>query len=98
MSRIVQIPIGVECDADGQPVSLVIEHKLPLYPVLHHLAHWREWIGVLDGEPQRDVWKIEIERGVCEIHYLSFPKDGESESDPALGERISEWVLARWED
>ena len=61
--------------ADGEKVSL---HPPTLsrgfrptshpQPILSILAHHREWIGVLDGEPERDVWLVETPDGICELH------------------------------
>jgi hypothetical protein len=40
------------------------------WEVLHVHSHHREWIGALEGEPERDVWKVETARGILELHHI----------------------------
>lgn len=79
MSRIANRPVSVEIDpATGEPL------RVDGIVVRRVLDHWREWIGILQGEPERDLWRLELEtpRGICEVHFL----------EP------NHWLLARWED
>lgn len=81
-----------ECDAAGRPATFILADEKRPVPVAAVLDHFREWIGVLGGEPERDVWQVEIMRGVCELHHLRHPT--EDVNDPAGGD----WLLFRWED
>ena len=83
-------------------------------PVVGIVDAWREWYDVLGGEPERDVWILETERGICEIHGLrAVPGKDTQGSDQTRegnktqkgnetredGERpCDQWVLCRWED
>jgi hypothetical protein len=53
-------------------------------------------VGALAGEPERDVWVVETELGICELHRLRAGAPAEEESPADRGD--DEWVLARWED
>ena len=80
MSRRVNTPATVQTDPDtGVPV------RVDGAPVLAVLDHWREWIGILQSEPERDVWRVELARGICELHKLHLVHS-------------SCWLLAGWED
>jgi hypothetical protein len=79
------IPVHVTTDSQNRPVTV------QGVPVLQRLTTFREWIGILDGEPQRDVWRVETARGICELHYLSYP-DGNTDTAPGS------WLLVGWED
>ena len=96
MSRLVQgfdgVRITVATDGQGTPVLL------GQTPVLSVVAHHREWIGVLDGEPERDVWRVLIGRGVCELHYLHYPTGSAGDAELAESSDNGEWLLVRWED
>ncbi len=96
MSRRVDLPVRVACDEEGTPLSLALDPTANSLPILSYLSHWREWFAVLDGEPERGVWRVETARGVCELHCLRFPQeyDSEDESEAAPGT----WLLARWAD
>ena len=77
MSRIVSRPVSVETDpATGEPL------RVDGVAVRRVLDHWREWIGILQGEPERDLWRLETPHGICEVHCVA----------------PSHWLLARWED
>jgi hypothetical protein len=76
-------PVAVETDEQNRP--LVVAGS----PVLRRHARGREWVGVLGGEPQRDVWLVETERGLFELHYLCHPAGDE---DPTPG---GAWLLIR---
>ena len=91
MSRIVRQPVAVRLGAFRQPLCVVYEGEY--WPVLTVGRHWREWIGVLANEPERDIWQVEIEIGVCEIHFLKYhtPPRGQ-DAEPAG------WQIYRWED
>ena len=92
MSRRVRLPVRVACNGLGEPVALLSERFRGRLPVLARLRRWREWIGALDGEPERDVWQVETPQGICELHCVRFPA-GDA---PDAGE--GEWLLVRWED
>ena len=62
-----------------------------MVPVTNVAARHREWIGVLDGEPERDIWHVDTPRGPCELHHLRHPSAEEDEPD-------GYWILFRWED
>jgi hypothetical protein len=95
VSRLDGRPAAVTCDAGGQPQAFTLPGENRPVPVVTVLDHFREWIGALEGEPQRDVWQVETARGgVCELHYLSHPtEDGDEPAGDAGG-----WLLYRWED
>ena len=92
MSRLVGRPAHVTCNEEGAPISFRIGGERLTVPVRERVAHWREWIGVLDGEPERDIWRVDTPRGVCELHRLRHPREDE---DEAKGGR---WLLFSWED
>ena len=92
MSRRDGRPICVTCDGVGEPAAVLFPGALRPLPVLAHLRHWREWIGSLEGESERDVWIVETARGICELHCL---RGSPSEEEPAEG---GDWILAAWED
>src|SRR5688500_18411054 len=73
VSRLVGRPVTVTCDGDDKPLSLLLPGARRPLSVRRVVAHWREWIGVLDGEPERDVWQVETLRGICELHCLRYP-------------------------
>ena len=77
MSRLVEMPVAVVTNPEQEPC--VVNGS----QIVQVLSHHREWIGVLEGEPERDVWKVETIRGVLELHYL---RDS------------GQWLHARWED
>lgn len=64
MSRVVGQPIAVVTNPQGAPCWV------SGWEVLHVHSYHREWIGALEGEPERDVWKVETARGILELHYL----------------------------
>jgi hypothetical protein len=34
-------------------------------------------VGILDGEPERDIWHVLTARGACELHHLRLPTVGD---------------------
>ena len=40
------------------------------WEVLHVHSFHKEWIGVLEGEPERDVWRVETAKGIVELHRV----------------------------
>lgn len=95
MSRLDGRPVQVETDEEGKPLAITFPGATSPERVLLPLAFWREWIGVLDGEPERDIWRVVVKRGVCEIHCLRFPSsvfDGRTPMDKEM------WLLHAWED
>lgn len=93
MSRRVNQPVAVDAADDGAPVAFCWHDRW--HSVRQVLKHTREWIGVLDGEPQRDIFVIRSERGVCELHFSSFPSD-DAGDDTVDGSGT--WLLAAWCD
>lgn len=85
MSRRAGHSVVVEVDEEGKPDRLHLAggerdppHRpassaAPVVPVLRILTYHREWIGVLDSEPERDVWLVETTDGICELHRLRDP-------------------------
>jgi hypothetical protein len=90
MSRRVSQPVDVHCNKVGEPFSVSLYGQGRPLPVIAVRSHWREWVGVLDGEPERDVWQVELPTGFCELHCLRFPLT----TEPTCGD----WILYRWED
>ena len=76
----------VVVDPEGSPRRVEGE------PVIHICAFHREWIGALEGEPERDVWRVETGRGLMELHHLHLPAEGLVPTDSGT------WLLSRWED
>lgn len=85
MSRRIDRPARVATDRFGVPTEVDGE------PVRRRHDHWREWIGIHDGDPQRDVWLVETDRGICELHYLCHP-DGDDDLGPGR------WLVHAWRD
>ena len=71
MSRRLSRPVEVQCDGGGVPLSIQAG-GVPL-PVLAVVDDWREWFGVLAGEPERDVWLVDTPKGVYELHCVPLP-------------------------
>lgn len=82
--------IDVKADAEGNPVAFSLPDGSAMQTVVAYLSYWREWIGVLDGEPERDVWCVETTHGICEIHCLRSPLGTEDSPET--------WLLHAWED
>jgi hypothetical protein len=81
---------------DGRPVAVVVDPAgRPLCvsgsPVHTICGFWREWIGALEGEPERDIWRVVTDRGIVELHRLHAPVDTEASTG-------GHWLLATWED
>ena len=93
MSRLDGRWANVDCDGRGQPARFVLAGTKATVPVLGVRRHWREWLGALDGEPERDIWQVETPPGVCELHCLREPSEDEEEN--ACNGR---WLVFRWED
>lgn len=87
----------VRCDGLGRPAAFLPSGSRQEVTVHGWASHHREWIGVLNGEAQRDVWLVATNQGVCELHRLSRPTSDEDEGESEWGEE-SEWVLFRRED
>jgi hypothetical protein len=87
VSRLDGRPIRVKTDIEGRPIAFLLPDGSPEQKIFRRLAYWREWIGVLDGEPERDIWRVEtIQGGICEIHCLNPIQAAET------------WILHGWED
>ncbi|MDX1931201.1 MAG: hypothetical protein SFU56_01210 [Capsulimonadales bacterium] len=90
MSRRVCEPVTVDCFPNGEPYRVRFAGAGAYCTVLAIREHWREWLGALDGEPERDIWQVELPQGVCELHCLRDPL-----APPPIPEY---WLLDRWED
>lgn len=89
MSRIINEAVSVACDESGFPVSFVWQGRRCF--ARDAGERFREWIGALQGEPERDIWRLDTQQGICELHFLHPPiMDGD-----ALD---GDWLLYRWED
>ncbi len=94
MSRIVNTPLAVVCDVDDKPVSF--RWRRDSIAVLTVCHHWREWVGALDGEAERDIWRVDTAQGIAELHHLhaaSLAEGEEADNSPP-----GQWILYRWED
>lgn len=89
MTRIVNHvnqPVTVQTDGEtGAPTHVDGVH------VRRVLDHFREWIGILQGEPERDIWRVETAHGICEVHLIQS-------GHPGQPDHPGHWLLARWED
>ena len=95
MSRLDGRWASVTCDEQGGPQAIRLRGEQGPLPVRAVLRHWREWIGALDGEPERDIWHVDTPLGGCELHHLRRPCEGgagDDETGPGA------WVLFRWDD
>lgn len=97
MSRLDGRPVEVTCDTAGRPEVFTITGESCSLTVRAVFDHWREWIGALDGEPERDVWQVETVRGVCELHHLRHPTEGADEP-AAVRDPEHNGGRVRWED
>ena len=99
MSRLDGRPAQVACDAAGRPAAFTLAGEKRPVMVAMVLDHFREWIGVLDGEPERDVWQVETAHcGVCELHHLRPPTEDATEDAEESDANAGDWLLFRWED
>ncbi len=89
MSRRLSRPVDVQCDWGGVPI-LIRVGPAPL-PVCAVLDDWREWFGVLFGEPERDVWIVDTPKGVYELHCVRYQPENGSEPQ-------GQWIIERAED
>ncbi len=46
------------------------------------LDHCREWIGIIQVYPETDIWRVEIPRGICDLHFV----------------KPNHWTLHNWMD
>jgi hypothetical protein len=94
VSRLLDRPVSVACRADGSPAAFVWEgSRLVVRDIANH---FREWVGALEGAPERDIWRVETAWGICELHHLHPPADEDKEE---TGEATAgAWILHRWED
>lgn len=77
-------PVSVTTDGVGRPTRVE-----PNQPITAVLSHHREWIGILDGEPERDIWIVETPQGIAELHCLRATGEDDKPGD---------WILHRWLD
>lgn len=95
MSRRAAKFVQVLCTPEGVPAVIVTGRTRLL--VCGVADRWREWFDVLDGEPEHEVWVLDTDGGVCEVHGLRPCPSTES---PPGEEDVpcAEWLLCRWED
>ncbi len=91
MSRLDGRYADVETDEQARPSGFMIWGDRTPIAVTGWAKHWREWIGVLNGNAERDIWHVETPLGTCELHHLRQPTAKEEE--PA-----GYWMVLRWED
>lgn len=89
MSRLVNLPVEVETDENSRPVSVLLPgHREPLM-VADLGSYWVEWIGILQGEPEREIFQAKVGSGICELHCLRKHGDRSKPGD---------WVIHRLMD
>lgn len=91
MSRLDGRYADVTLDAESRPISFLIRGDEGTIWVTDWAKHWREWIGILNGNFERDIWHVETSQGTCELHHLRQPTIKDAE--PA-----GYWMIFRWED
>ena len=91
MSRLDGRYADVKQDGAGGLTGFVIRGERDVVAVTGVAEHHREWIGVLEGEPERDVWRVDTPRGSCELHHLRQPTAEDEEPD-------GYWLIFRWDD
>ena len=94
MSRLAVKAVQVICTPEGMPTVIITGRTR--FVVGGIVDRWREWFDVNDGEPEREVWIVDTDGGMCEVHGLRpFPS-----SEPPGEEDVpcAEWLLCRWED
>lgn len=93
----------VSTGPDGAPAAFLLPDSraaalrqvAQVAQVAHVLDHWCEWVGALQGEPERSIWRVELEGGaICELHHRRCP----TADDPDPGPESGDWLLYRWED
>ena len=79
---------------NGVPAEVAVgQLRLPIIAVVDA---WREWFDVLDGEPERDVWILETDSGICEVHGLRAAVADQPQEETERS--CNQWLLCRWED
>ena len=96
MSRLDGRMIQVETDGDGNPTAFTLPGGTLCQKVINYISYWREWIGILEGEPERDIWWVQTEGGICEIHCLRYLTT--DKPDKQAASRESMWLIHAWED
>lgn len=95
MSRLAAKAVQVICTPEGMPTVIITGRTRLLVGGI--VDRWREWFDVLDGEPEHEVWVLDTDAGICEVHGLRpYPS-----TEPQPGEvdvPCAEWLLCRWED
>ena len=92
MSRVVDQAVLVSLNNRGVPTAIVIPRPdggvAQTLLVYRSFGHQRRYVDAIQGEPERDIWQVEVEGGrIGELHRLRDP-GGSTES----------WVLYRWQD
>ena len=99
MSRLAAQPVALMLGPDDMPVAVVVGRvRLCVTEVLDR---WREWFDVLDGWPERDVWILDTDAGICEVHGLRsapLPQEPDGQGTDWAAAPIHQWLLSRWED
>ena len=91
MSRLDGRYADVAVDDEAKPRSFIIRGDRSTISVTGIAKHWREWIGILNGNAERDIWHVETPRGTCELHNLRQPTVKDTEP-------TGYWMIFRWED
>ena len=91
MSRLDGRYIDVETGGEDRPLSFLPHGERTRVAVTGWAKHWREWVGILDGDMERDIWHVATGVGPCELHHLRQPT---AEDDEPSGY----WLIFRWDD
>lgn len=91
MSRLDGRYTDVAVDDEAKPSSFTIRGEKGAICVTGIAKHWREWIGILNGNAERHIWHVETPRGTCELHHLRQPTVKDAEP-------VGYWMIYRWED
>lgn len=89
----------------GRPVSVTMDTQgIPLLmedmPILDISDHYREWVGILEGLPQVDIWRVRTAQGIGELHFVCHPvaSPPDKENHLLVTQPVGHWLLVRWED
>jgi hypothetical protein len=89
VSRLVNLPVEVEVNAAGEPVAVHVPGNPEPIPVDDLGEHYVMWVGVLRGEPQREVFQAKFGGAIGELHCLRKHGDRSKPGD---------WVIHRGMD
>ncbi len=91
MSRLDGRYADVQEDDAGGLSGFTARGNRGIIPVTGKIEHFREWVGALEGAPERDIWRVETPRGTCELHHLRHPTVEDDEPN-------GYWLIFRWDD